>query len=291
MSKPVFPLADARTVADDGDPLRFCSTCAFSQACLAEGMDKGQLAELHLLVERLERARAGQGQVVLIVGDPGVGKSRLLRELRRRVSYAATWLEGHAVSFGRNMPFHPLIDLLRRAFHVDEGDPEAAVLGKIEDHVLRWGEDLRPILPFVRSLLAVDPGDPDVAGMEPDMRRARIFEATRRLFLRAAEVRPLVIVYQDVHWMDQATEEYLALMADSIATWRILMILTSRPGYTPSFADRSYHTRLALQTLSTAESIELACGLLTTETLPDELQTLIVRKAEGNPFFLEELVR
>jgi predicted ATPase len=180
----------------------------------------GREGELRLLVERLERARAGQGQMVLIVGDPGIGKSRLLQELRRRVTDAATWLEGHAVSFGRTMPFHPLIDLLRRTFRVDEGDPEAAVLGKIEDHILQWGEDLRPVLPFVRALLAVDPGDPGVTSMEPDMRRARIFEATRRLFLRAAEGRLLVIVYEDVHWMDQATEDYLALMADSIATGR-----------------------------------------------------------------------
>ena len=251
----------------------------------------GRERELGLLIDRLERARAGQGQITVILGDPGIGKTRVLHELRRRAADTVTWLEGHAVSSGRTMPFHPLIDLFRRMFGIQEGDPDPAVSTKIEQHVLGWSEDLRPILPFVRALLAIDPADPVVVGLEAGARQERIFEAVDRLFLRAAETRPVVMVYEDAHGMDQATGEYLGRLADSIATGRILMILTARPDYSPPFAERSYHTRLALQTLSTAESVQLARALLTSESASPALQAQIVRKAEGNPFFLEEIVK
>jgi DNA-binding NtrC family response regulator/tetratricopeptide (TPR) repeat protein len=251
----------------------------------------GRHEELDLMVERLERARTGRGQMILLVGEPGVGKTRLLEELRSRITDTATWLEGHSASFGRTAAFHPLVDLLRRTLRVDEGDSEAAVAERIEEHVLQWSADLRPVVPFVRALLGIDPGDPGVESMESNMRRARTFEALRLLFLRVAEIRSLVLVCEDVHWADQATEDFLALMADSIPTARILLILTFRPGYTPPFTERSYHTRLGLETLSTAESIELARRLLTSGDLPPELQTLVLSKAEGNPFFLEEIIR
>jgi class 3 adenylate cyclase/tetratricopeptide (TPR) repeat protein len=251
----------------------------------------GRDRELQLLLECFEKARAGDGQVVFIVGEPGIGKSRLLLEFRRRLGDEATWLEGRSMSFGRSMAFHPLIDMLRRNFRIEEGDAEGTIVTKIERGVLRLGEDLRPTLPYLRYLLSVDPGDPAVLSMDPQQRRGEIFDALRRLTVRAAEVRPQVTVYEDGHWMDQATDEYLLFTADSIPTSRVLRILTYRTGYSHPFGDRTYHTRIALNTLSIEHSVEMAQGILATASLPEELKALIARKAEGNPFFVEEVVK
>jgi class 3 adenylate cyclase/tetratricopeptide (TPR) repeat protein len=247
--------------------------------------------ELRLLSDCFEKAKAAHGQVVFVVGEPGIGKSRLLLEFRRSIGDEATWLEGRTMSFGRSIAFHPLIDLLKRNFHIEEGDSEGTIIKKIEGSVLRLGEDLRPILPYLRYLLSVDPGDSTVLNVDARLRRGEIFDALRRLAVRASEVHPQVIVYEDVHWMDQATEESLVFAADSIPNSRILQILTYRTGYHHPFGERTYHTRIALDSLSTEDSAEIAKGVLVTEHLPPELNTLITRKAEGNPFFVEEVVK
>jgi class 3 adenylate cyclase/tetratricopeptide (TPR) repeat protein len=251
----------------------------------------GREPETRLLAECFQKARAGRGQVVFLVGEPGIGKSRLLVEFHRSLGTEATWVEGRSMSFGRSIAFHPLIDLLRRTFRIEETDSADAIATKIDRSVLRLGEDLRPTLPYLRYLLAVDPGDPAVPSMDPNLRRAEVFSAVRRLLHRAAEVRPQVVVFEDVHWMDQATEGHLARLADSIAASRILMILTYRPGYAPPFGDRTYHTRVALTSLPIEASVEMTRAMLAAESVPDEVQALIARKAEGNPFFVEEVVR
>jgi class 3 adenylate cyclase/tetratricopeptide (TPR) repeat protein len=251
----------------------------------------GRERELRILADCFEKAKAGHGQVVFVVGEAGIGKSRLLLEFRRRLGNEATWSEGRTMSFGRAMAFHPLIDLLRRNFRIEDGDPEAMIVAKIEKGVLRLGEDLRPLLPYLRSLLSVDPGDPAVLSMDPQLRRGEIFAALKRLVVRAAEVHPQVVVYEDVHWADKATEESLLFAADSIPTSRILQVLSYRTGYQHPFGERTYHTRIALDSLSTADSVEMSKAILATEHLPEGLNTLVARKAEGNPFFVEEVIK
>jgi class 3 adenylate cyclase/tetratricopeptide (TPR) repeat protein len=251
----------------------------------------GRERELRLLQECFAQAEAGHGQVVFLVGAAGMGKSRLLLEFRQRLGTAATWLEGHALSFGRAMALHPMIDLLKRNFRIEAGDAEGSIIEKIEQGVLRLGEDLRPILPYLRYLLAVDPGEAAVRTMDPQLRRAEISDTLRRLLLRAAEVRPQVVVFEDLHWIDQATEALLTVTADSIPTSRVLYLFTYRPGYAPPFGDRTYYTRIALAPLSNAGTVQMAQAMLATEQLPEELVALLVRKAEGNPFFVEEVVK
>jgi class 3 adenylate cyclase/DNA-binding winged helix-turn-helix (wHTH) protein/tetratricopeptide (TPR) repeat protein len=251
----------------------------------------GRQRELRLLSECFAQAQEGHGQVVFIVGEPAIGKSRLLLESRHRLGAKATWLEGHALSFGQSMALHPVIDLLKRNFHIEDDDSEETIIEKITQGVLRLGEGLRSILPYVRYLLGVDPGDAAVRTMDPQLRRAELFGALQRLTLRAAAVRPQIVVFEDLHWIDPATEAFLIFLADSIPTSRVLCLFTYRPGYGHPFGDRTYHTRIVLPALSTADTMQMARALLATDHLPETLATLLVQKAEGNPFFVEEVVK
>lgn len=251
----------------------------------------GRDKELAVLSDCFEKARAGQGQMVLIVGEPGIGKSRLLYEFRQRVGDRATWQEGRCVSFGQSTPFHPLIDSLRRSFGIEDGDNEEAVAEKLQRGILSLSSDLSSVIPYIRNLVGIDPGDPAVSSMDPQERRGELFYALRRLLLQAAESQPQVVVYEDVHWTDKATEEYLTLIADSLPTSRVLLILTYRTGYAQPFGERSYQTRIVPGALSTEDSIAMARAMLAAERLPDDLRALLGRKADGNPFFVEEMVR
>jgi class 3 adenylate cyclase/tetratricopeptide (TPR) repeat protein len=251
----------------------------------------GREAELELLWKGFEKAKMGQGQVVLLVGEPGIGKSRLLTEFRRRVGEQATWCEGRALSFGRSMPFHPVTDLLRRVFGIEERDSEADVVEKVEQSVLTLGLELKPILPYLRHLLCVDPGDAVVAAMDPQLRRGETFDAMRRLMLRAAALKPQVVVYEDLHWIDQATEQHLRFMLDSVPTACVLMIFTFRPDYAYPLGQRSYQSWVALNPLSNQDSSKMADALIASESIPEQVRRLILHKAEGNPFFVEEVVK
>jgi transcriptional regulator with AAA-type ATPase domain/tetratricopeptide (TPR) repeat protein len=251
----------------------------------------GRERELRLLQECFELTQSGQGQVVMVVGEPGIGKSRLLHEFLRRLGNRATRVEGQALSFGRAMPFHPVIDMIRRVARLDEADPEMVIVEKLERARARLGGDLDDTLPFLRYLLSIDPGDPAVLAMDPRQRHAAIVDATHRLIERGARLRPHVVVLEDLHWCDPATEDWITRLADRIASQRVLIVMTYRPGYRHALGRRSFHTALSLSTLSGEESLQIAGGLLGVEQLPAALQTLVLDKAEGNPFFIEELMR
>ncbi|HTO10600.1 MAG TPA: adenylate/guanylate cyclase domain-containing protein, partial [Candidatus Binatia bacterium] len=179
----------------------------------------GRARELDVLGERFAAAKAGRGQVVSLAGDAGIGKSRLLLEFRRRLAEAGedvTWLEGQCVSFGRSIPFLPVIDQLRRNFGVEELDGEPEIIAKIEHGMRRMG-GLEAHIPYVRYLLSVDPGDPQVTAIDAPARRARILEAVRTMAVRGAQIRPIILVVEDLHWVDTSTEEYLAALVDAVA--------------------------------------------------------------------------
>ena len=251
----------------------------------------GRERELELLLECFEKVEAGHGQVVFLVGEPGIGKSRLLYEFRRRLGEKATWVEGRCVSFGQSMAFHPVIDMLKRNFRIEDGDTGETIAKKVERGAILLGEDLRPVVPYLRYLLALDPGDPGVVTLDPRQRQREIFDTLRRLLVRASEVRPQIFVLEDVHWMDRTTEESLRFSADSIPTNRIFQILTYRTDYRHPFGERTYHTRIALTTLSAESSARIAQAVLAVPSLPADVATLVAQKAEGNPFFVEEVVK
>jgi predicted ATPase len=179
----------------------------------------GREQELATLRERFREVKAGRGQVVGIAGEAGMGKSRLVLEFRHalaQASEAVTWLEGHCISFGQASPFLPLIELLQENFHIDELDGEPEIIAKVEQGMRRMGE-LETYIPAIRYLLSVDPGDATFAALDGPARRRQLFAALRALSLRGARLRPLVLVVEDLHWIDTSSEEFLNAMLDAVA--------------------------------------------------------------------------
>jgi class 3 adenylate cyclase/tetratricopeptide (TPR) repeat protein len=253
----------------------------------------GRERELATLYERFSEVKAGRGQVVGIAGEAGMGKSRLVLEFRRALAQAdeaVTWLEGHCISFGQASPFLPLIELLRENFQIDEFDGEPEIIAKVEHGMRRMGE-LEVYIPAIRYLLSVDPGDSALAAMEGAARRRHLFAAVRTLSLRGAQLRPLVLVVEDLHWIDTSSEEFLTFLLDAVAGVPLLLLVTYRIGYTSPFGSRSFYTTLTLHSFSEAETLALAGHVLGMAQFPAELQTALMAKAEGVPLFIEEVTR
>lgn len=252
----------------------------------------GREREAIALRESFDAAAAGSGLVVFAVGDAGLGKSRLIAEFRAQLAgIPHTWIEGRCASYGTTTAFLPIVDALRRLFGIEDRDDAAAVREKIAAGVAAIGADLAWIEPYVAHLLGVDAADGTTAALDYATRRSETFRALKEL-LRAAAVRqPTVIVVEDLHWIDPASEELLAFLADAVPAMRALLVCSHRPGYRHPFGDRSYHVRIALRALSIAEMAAVSGSLLGVDELPAEVAALVAAKAEGNPFFVEEMTR
>jgi class 3 adenylate cyclase/tetratricopeptide (TPR) repeat protein len=264
-------------------------------AAVERGLNRlvGRDREMGILRDLYRQASAGRGQVAFITGDAGMGKSRLVLELRRALAEAGervTWLEGRCIAFGQSTPFLPLVDQLRENFGIGEFDGEPEIIAKVEQAMRRMGE-LDAHIPYIRYLLTVDPGEPGILAMDAAARRRRVFEAARALSIRGALRRPLVLVFEDLHWVDASTEEYLASLMDSVAGVPLMLILTHRIGYAPPFGSRSFYTTVTLQSLSEGEALAIAGQILGSEQYPRELRDALLQKAEGVPLFVEEVTR
>jgi tetratricopeptide (TPR) repeat protein len=252
----------------------------------------GRERELATLRGAFEAARSGHGQVAFLVGEAGIGKSRLLYEFRSQLSGEPhSWFEGRCASFGRTTAFQSLADGLRRSFGIEDRDDDAAALAKLENAEETLGGELRWTLPFLHHVLSLPVRDEAVAAMDAVTRRSETARALQARFLRAAEQQPMVLVIEDLHWIDPASEQILSFLAESVPTTRALLVFTHRPGYAHPFGDRSYHLRVALQSLSEDEMAAMAQCVLENATLPEVLRALIAQKAEGNPLFVEEVAK
>jgi class 3 adenylate cyclase/tetratricopeptide (TPR) repeat protein len=252
----------------------------------------GRARELGLLQAAFESARDGRGQIAFLVGEPGIGKSRLLREFRLGLGDEPhTWLEGRCAAFRQTGAFYAIVDAFRRHFGIEEKDDEAAALARLDEAEATLGGDLYWTLPFVRHLLSLSVGDPAVAEMDAVTRRAETVRALHARIVREARESPVIFVVEDLHWLDADSAEFLAFLSDSIPASRVLLVFTHRPGYAHPFGDRSYHTRIALQTLNVGEMSTMAGSILEAEALPEEVRGLITGKADGNPFFVEEVTK
>ncbi len=252
----------------------------------------GRAHELSVLRSHFEQATEGHGQVVFISGEAGMGKSRLMLEFRRALEgQDFSWLTGQCISYGSTIPYLPIVDLLKRNFGIEETDDDDAIVARLDERAEAWDDATRRALPYVKFLMSVDPGDTRVATMDPNERRSGIVDALRALLIRGSGQRPIVMLIEDLHWIDEKSEEAIAALVEVTASARVLMILTYRPGYAPSLGDRTYYNRVSLRHLPVEESDTLLGGMLDAGTCPEEIRRLITGKAEGNPFYLEEVTK
>ncbi len=253
----------------------------------------GRDRELQTLAELFGEVKACRGQVAFIAGEAGIGKSRTLLEFRRHLESGGerfTWLEGRCVSFGQSTPLLPIIDQLRDNFGIDEGDGESEVIAKVE-RGMRAMQGLEAEIPYIRYVLSADPGDPAITAMDAAERRKRLFDALRAMMLRGAALRPIIFVFEDIHWTDTSTRDYLDYVMDSVAGARVMMILTHRIGLSKPFAPRTFHTNLNLRHLSESQMLEMAARVLGSAEFPPELRAALEEKAEGVPLFVEEMTK
>ena len=252
----------------------------------------GRQYELESLRQALERVGAGHGQVVAAVGEAGVGKSRLVYEFvhsHRTQSWLV--LESASVSYGKATPYFPVLDLLKRYAHVEEHDDTRTIRAKMTGQVLTLDETLQDTVPALLSLLDALPEDSPFLRLDPSQRRQRTLVALKRVLLRESQGQPLLLVFEDLHWIDAETQALLDSLVESLPTARLLLLVNYRPEYQHGWGSKTYYTQLRLDPLPLASADEFLQVLLGDTPSLEPLKRLLVARTEGNPFFLEESVR
>jgi class 3 adenylate cyclase/tetratricopeptide (TPR) repeat protein len=264
------------------------------QAARARGFSKfvGRDAEMEQVRRSAEQARSGRGQLVAVVGEAGVGKSRLFYEFIHS-HHTQGWLvlEASSVSYGKATPFLPLADLLRAYFRIDDRDDARGVRAKVTGTVLtldRAFEDTVPAVLWVLDALAAD--DPFLAA-EPAQRRRHAVESVKRLLLRESRVQPLLLVFEDLHWVDAETQAVLDSLVESLPTAPVLLATNYRPEYRHGWNNKTYYRQLRVDPLPPTSADELLDTLLGHDGSVASLKALLITRTEGNPLFLEESVR
>ena len=252
----------------------------------------GRDAEFDQLLRTLGQAAAGHGKVVAVVGEPGVGKSRLVWELTHGHRTAGwTVLEASSVPYGKATSYLPLIDLLRTCCRIEAHDDPRIIREKLIGKMLGLDRALEPTLPAFFSLFDLDADDKAWQELDAPQRRRRTLEAMKHMLVRESQVQPLLLVFEDLHWIDEGTQTLLDSLVESLPAARILLLVTYRPEYLHHWASWTYYTQLQLDALAPESADALLDGLLGGEVALRPLKALLVQRTEGNPFFLEESVR
>ena len=263
------------------------------QAAAARGLTRfvGRDAEVEALRQALEKARGGYGQVVAIVGEPGVGKSRLFYEfIHSHRTHGWLVLESGSVSYGKATPYLPVIDLLKAYFKIQDRDDHREIREKVTGKLLTLDEALKPSLPGFLNLLDLPVEDSQWQGLDPPQRRQRTLEAVKRLLLRESQLQPLVLVFEDLHWIDSESQAALDSLIESLPTARILLLVNYRPEYQHSWGSKTFYMQLRIDPLPPESANELLQALLGDDAGLQPLQQILIARTEGNPFFLEESV-
>jgi len=248
-----------------------------------------ELATLHDLLGHVEQRR---GQVVGIVGEPGMGKSRLLYEFRQSLAGGkVTYLEGRCLSYGNTIPYLPVLDIVRVNCGINDTDTPESIGDKVRFSLRELAMDADEVAPYLFHLLGIKEGTERLAVLTAQAIKERTFETLQQMSLRGSRQQPVIFGVEDLHWVDRTSEEYLAFLVERLAGAAILILCTYRPGYRPSWIDKSYATQIGIRALSSSDSLVVVQSVLEDQSVRDDVAQGILAKAEGNPFFLEELCR
>jgi class 3 adenylate cyclase/tetratricopeptide (TPR) repeat protein len=281
------------------------------QAAAVRGLTPlvGRRAEIEVFSKLMEEAGTGKGQILAMVGEPGMGKSRLVHEFARH-QLRPGWLvlEAASVSYGKATPYFPLIEMLRRYFQISDSQGSEDIREQVVMHILELDNVLKDAIPPVLFLLGALPDEanppPALAqfkevveathrylGMDPQQRRRYTFEAIKRVLIRESQRQPLLIIFEDLHWIDGETQSFLDSLVESLPMARILLLVDYRPEYIPRWGDKTYYTQLRVDPLQATSAEELLQYLLGSHIDLAPLKQLLIHRTEGNPFFAEESVR
>jgi class 3 adenylate cyclase/tetratricopeptide (TPR) repeat protein len=252
----------------------------------------GREQELATLQHALAQAGASHGQVVALVGDAGVGKSRLVYEaVHAHETQGWRVLESVSVSYGKATPYFPVIELLKRYSQVEDRDDAPTRRAKVTSQVLTLDAALQDTVPALLALLDALPDDSPFRHLEPLQRRQHTLTALKRLLLRESQVQPLLLVFEDLHWIDSETQALLDSLVDSLPTARLLLLVNYRPEYQHSWGSKTYYTQIRLDPLPPVSADAFLHALLGDDPSLAALTQLLIERTGGNPFFLEESVR
>jgi len=264
------------------------------EAASARGLARfvGRAGELDQLAQALTQARAGRGQVVAVVGEPGVGKSRLFRELvQSRRTEGWRVVESGSVSYGATTSYLPVVELLRASFEIGARDEPRAVRQKVTDTLLGLDRRLESALPALLWLLDVPVDDPGWERLDPGQRRLQTLDGVKRLLLRLSQATPLIVVVEDLHWIDAETQALLDGLVESLGAARLALLVNYRPEYRHGWGGRASYRQLRIDPLPPEDNDRLLEALLGGAPGLSPLKRLLAARTDGNPFFLEESVR
>ena len=252
----------------------------------------GRTDEIEQLSQALERAKTGRGQVIAVVGEPGVGKSRLYYEFTHshRVQDCLL-IESVSVSYGKATAYLPVIELLRSYFRIESRDDARIIREKVTGRLLSLDRALEPFMAAFLWLLDVSTDDTQWERLDPPQRRQQTLDGVKRLLLRESQVQPVVVVFEDLHWIDAETQALVDALVESLPAARVLLLVNYRPEYQHTWGSKTYYRQLRIDPLPAASAHELLDALLGDDSSVRALKPLLVQRTEGTPFFLEESVR
>ncbi|HYK63602.1 MAG TPA: adenylate/guanylate cyclase domain-containing protein, partial [Patescibacteria group bacterium] len=251
----------------------------------------GRRVELEQLDKAFELACGGHGQIVAAMAEAGVGKSRLFYEFKTRRQADCLVLEAFSFSHGKASAYLPVVDLLKSYFRIADRDDERTRREKVTGKVIALDRALEETLPHLFALLGIEAGESALNEMDPAIRVRRTREAVKSLIVRESLNQPLMLIFEDLHWVDAESEALLNLIADSLGTARILLMVNYRPEYRHNWGNKTFYTQLRLDPLGAENAGELLAAIVGDGAALEPLRATIVERTQGNPFFMEEMVQ
>ena len=251
----------------------------------------GREREMAAMAGALEQTRAGHGQIVAAVGEAGAGKSRLMYEFKATIPQGCKVLEAYSVSHGKASAWLPVLELLKSYFRIQDADDPATRREKVRAVLTALDPSLSDALPYLFGLIGIQEGPDPLAQMNPQVRRQRTLETIKRVILRESLEHVLVVIFEDLHWIDSETQALLDLLADSVAGARLLLLVNYRPEYRQKWSGRGHYQQLRLDPLGSESAAAMLAGLLGEGAELEALKRPIAERTGGNPFFIEEMVQ